>query len=171
MPKILDQPAEKMLRAARKILLEEGYDQLTIRRIAGECGTAVGTVYNYFPSKDYLAAGVMLGDWRKLTTKMKEDLRGQQGIEGLKLLFQTVREFSSIYHLVWKQYQGGSIRQMQYHSKLLKEMEKYLVQIIPEEKTAQDPFLLQFLADAILHYGSDMETGFDQVEGILRRLI
>ena len=171
MPKILDQPAEKMLRAARKILLEEGYDQLTIRRIAGECGTAVGTVYNYFPSKDYLAAGVMLEDWRRLTAKMQEDIHDRQGIEGLNLLFQTVREFSSIYHLVWEQYKGGSIRQMQYRPMLQKEMEKYLALIIPEGKIKGEPFLLQFLADVILHYGSDMETGFEQLEGILRNLI
>ena len=36
-----------------------------MREAARRCGVAVGTLYNYFPSKDALAAAVMLEDWHE----------------------------------------------------------------------------------------------------------
>ena len=60
MPKIIENLRQTLLSAARTLLLREGYAALTIRRVAAISGIAVGTVYNYFPSKELLAAAVML---------------------------------------------------------------------------------------------------------------
>ena len=64
-------------------MAEQGYAKTTIRSIAGACGLATGTVYNYFPSKDVLFAAFMLADWEKCLTAMKtcatEDVRGFLG--------------------------------------------------------------------------------------------
>lgn len=48
---------------AQKQLSEQGYKKTTIRSVAQECGIAVGTVYNYFKSKDMLIASLILEDW------------------------------------------------------------------------------------------------------------
>ena len=61
MPKIIDNVRERAIAEARRLMLEESYENLTIRRVAAGLGVAVGTLYNYFPSKDFLIAGVMLG--------------------------------------------------------------------------------------------------------------
>ena len=45
---------EKILRAALAILIDEGYRAVTLRRIAAHCGTKVGNVTYYFPTKNEL---------------------------------------------------------------------------------------------------------------------
>ena len=104
LPKILDQPKEKMTEAAREILLNEGYQALTIRRIASVCNTGVGTVYNYFSSKDSIAAAVMLRDWKSITDELVRSLDHLNGIDGIEAIFMTVRKFSLIYSKVWAEY-------------------------------------------------------------------
>ena len=64
MPKIIENLEEKLLCEARKQLQETGYSAMTIRSVAAGCGVGVGTVYNYFPSKDALLAASMLEDWQ-----------------------------------------------------------------------------------------------------------
>ena len=56
MPKILESVREQLLETARAQIERNGYANTTIRSVAAECGIAVGTVYNYFPSKDMLIA-------------------------------------------------------------------------------------------------------------------
>lgn len=65
MPKIIENLEGKLMAEARKQLEESGYSALTIRSVAKSCGVGIGTVYNYFPSKDALVASCMLQDWKK----------------------------------------------------------------------------------------------------------
>ena len=41
---------EKLLAAAHNILIDEGIDALTTRRLAAVSGMSVGTIYVYFPT-------------------------------------------------------------------------------------------------------------------------
>jgi len=41
----------RLLEAADAVLAADGYDALTIRRIAAEAGVPVGTIYQFFPDK------------------------------------------------------------------------------------------------------------------------
>ena len=63
MPKIIENIREALLIEAKRQIAERGYTATTIRSVATECGIAVGTVYNYFSSKDMLIASFMLEDW------------------------------------------------------------------------------------------------------------
>lgn len=46
------------LTTALEIVTAEGFDALTMQRLADECGSAIGAVYRYFPSKGALMAEV-----------------------------------------------------------------------------------------------------------------
>ena len=63
MPKIIENLETRLMEEAKCQLEESGYGNLTIRSIASACGVGVGTVYNYFPSKDDLVAAYLLEDW------------------------------------------------------------------------------------------------------------
>ena len=65
MPKIIEDLRERLLQEAQKQITTSGYSAMTIRSVARSCQVAVGTVYNYFPSKDELIASVMLGRWNE----------------------------------------------------------------------------------------------------------
>jgi len=63
MPKIIENLQQKLIEEARKQAEAGGYAAVTIRSVAKACGVGVGTVYNYFPSKDALLAAYMLEGW------------------------------------------------------------------------------------------------------------
>lgn len=45
---------EKLLTAAKNIITNDGFNALTIQRVATLSGLAVGSVYKHYPSKDHL---------------------------------------------------------------------------------------------------------------------
>src|SRR5687768_10967788 len=47
---------ERILRAARRLLAEKGFDATTTRDIAVAAGIASGTLFNYFPTKEAVVA-------------------------------------------------------------------------------------------------------------------
>jgi AcrR family transcriptional regulator len=65
LPRIIEDPRELILSEAKKILENEGYSQISIRRVAKECGIAVGTIYNYFPTKKGLIIEMMTDFWEE----------------------------------------------------------------------------------------------------------
>ena len=55
--RITRQRRKQILDAALLVFSQRGYDRATIPDVAGEAGVAVGTIYNYYPSKrDLLVA-------------------------------------------------------------------------------------------------------------------
>lgn len=56
------------LRAALRLVFQEGLDALTMQRLAAEVGAAVGSVYTYFPSKGALVAEVQREAIERLAT-------------------------------------------------------------------------------------------------------
>ena len=68
MPKIIKNLESKLIAEAQKQILAQGYGAVTIRSVANACGVGVGTVYNYFPSKDDLLAHYLLADWTECIT-------------------------------------------------------------------------------------------------------
>ncbi|NJE13628.1 TetR/AcrR family transcriptional regulator [Thermococcus sp. LS2] len=51
---------EKILKAARELFAEKGYDKTTVDEIVERAGVAKGTFYNYFKSKEELIKIVAL---------------------------------------------------------------------------------------------------------------
>ncbi len=79
MPKIIENIRERLLVEARRQVMQNGYGSMTIRSVAKECGVGVGTVYNYFSSKDMLVAGFMLEDWQQCLTRIGKHC-GEPGV-------------------------------------------------------------------------------------------
>lgn len=50
---------EALLEATARILRKEGYDRASTNRIAAVAGVGIGSLYQYFPSKEALVAGVV----------------------------------------------------------------------------------------------------------------
>ena len=66
-----------ILAAGREVLREKGYDATTMTEIAARSGTAIGSLYRFFPSKESLA-DALLQDY------------AQQMVEGLSNLAERV---------------------------------------------------------------------------------
>jgi AcrR family transcriptional regulator len=50
---------DALLRATARILVKEGYDRASTNKIAALAGVSVGSLYQYFPSKEALVAALM----------------------------------------------------------------------------------------------------------------
>ena len=105
MPKAIDDLYNTILRESRPILVNHGYEQLTIRYVARVCGVAVGTVYRYFDSKDALVAEILHNDWDPFTERMANAAEGAESpIEGLRIICECIRSFISVYSKAWSEY-------------------------------------------------------------------
>src|SRR6185312_13440431 len=50
---------DTLIEAIARILVREGFDKSSTNRIAGEAGVSIGSLYQYFPSKEALVGAVM----------------------------------------------------------------------------------------------------------------
>lgn len=57
---------EAILAGALRLAAAQGLDALSMRAVDAECGVAVGSVYNYFPSKAALQAAVVGEVWQSI---------------------------------------------------------------------------------------------------------
>ena len=174
MPKIIENIRERAIEEAGKELLENGYADLTIRRIAGKLGIGLGTIYNYFPSKEYLVASVMLEDWQKLAEEFEESHSGQPAPEVLAGLFGMVHDFSLRYAPAWKEYEEhGSSRSMigRYHSRLVEQLSGWIRQALPSDQDMREPYLVNFLAEIILRFGSEPDCSYEMIEPAVVKLL
>ena len=57
---------DALLRAAERVLAEQGVGALTVRAIAAEAGCATGVLYNHFADRDDLLAAVLVDRFHKI---------------------------------------------------------------------------------------------------------
>jgi TetR/AcrR family transcriptional regulator, cholesterol catabolism regulator len=60
----------RMLGAAAQLALEGGWDAVQMREVAARADVALGTLYRYFPSKEYLLVSVMISEIEGLTDRL-----------------------------------------------------------------------------------------------------
>ncbi|MDF2519743.1 MAG: transcriptional regulator [Clostridia bacterium] len=137
MSRVIENPTQLILDTARNILFTKGYSELSMRNIAKECGIALGTIYNYFPTKSDLIVEMMSVYWREyldiLEKLFSED---SEPFTKLHKVFNTLREFIKTFRAVWLKpelyhtpgnIESGLERQTIYMDRLIKRLEEFLV--------------------------------------------
>lgn len=89
---------DAILQISRKIAAEKGLKALSMRAVAGECGIALGTLYNYFSDKEELLIATISSLWQDLfQLSPRENRENQLFTEYVETLFGNVRERISKY--------------------------------------------------------------------------
>lgn len=102
MPKTIDDPRQEILKQAKMILLDEGYKGLNMRTVAKECGFAVGTIYNYFPTKDDLLAQLMGDYWEEYYRFVEQiDLEDLDLLAKLRKMYEQLEIFVNTFYETW----------------------------------------------------------------------
>lgn len=57
---------EEILETSRDLIRQRGWPAMNIRSLAGACGISVGSIYNYFESKDELMVAIVEGVWQEI---------------------------------------------------------------------------------------------------------
>ena len=55
---------DKILENSRKLIQQQGWAAVNIRSVAAACGVSVGSIYNYFDSKEALVGATVESVWR-----------------------------------------------------------------------------------------------------------
>jgi AcrR family transcriptional regulator len=79
---------ESLLASAAELFLERGFEAATTREVAARSGVAVGTLFNYFPTKEALAHALLA----RASAKAAEELAAapREGVELAETLFAHV---------------------------------------------------------------------------------
>lgn len=107
MPKIIPNVKETILESAKQLLFKKGFSEFVMREVAESSGVAVGTIYNYFPSKDILVGSIMAKDWMISLKNMENTCKAATSVEeGVRGIYDQILNFIKIYEPIWKEYNG-----------------------------------------------------------------
>lgn len=178
MPKVIENIREIILQTAKDNLFTEGYDRLSLRRVSKQCNIAVGTIYNYFPSKIALITAIMLEDWTEQKEKMQRACDHAENVEsGIKSIFTNLREFSLRYEDVWhmamhskevkdEMIKGRSRRQM-----LVEQLASLISELLERFEIPYDSFLPRFIATSLLTYITEPDFDYEQIDNVFKRML
>lgn len=166
MPKIIQNLPERLIEETRRQVMEVGYTALNIREIARNCGVGIGTVYNYFPSKDALIAQFLLQDWK-------------ESLERIHLAVSECSDAEAVFAAVYRELTAFYTR----YADLFHAAETVIpapprkYHVILRDQLAQifrplceNDFTADFLAEAMLTW-TVAGIPFDQLCGLMRKII
>lgn len=171
MPKIIENLPEKLIEETRRQVMEVGYTALNIRDVAKNCGVGVGTVYNYFPSKDVLVAGFLLRDWKeslKRIHKEVEECGNVQSSEAEKVLLIIYRELLNYYERYSEVFHAAEATipapPKKYHVILRDQITEVICPL------CEDVFTADFVSEALLTWTVEGQP-FERICPLLKKVI
>ncbi len=173
MPKIIDDLQKKIMKEAKQQVLENGYTRTTIRSVAQDCGIAIGTIYNYYPSKDYLIASFVLNDWIPLKEAINEKCKStSKPMEAFHFMYMMLGKFISDYQPLFRE--NGAIKNVSItfhrrHCELRGQLAEMLHGICMEKAKSPSPFLPEFIAEALLTWSVEQRS-FEELYTVLNHL-
>ena len=168
MPKIIENLETRLIEEARRQIEESGYSAMTIRSVAAGCGVGVGTVYNYFPSKDDLLATYMLSDWKQcicIIEKVSADSDTPQPV--LRSIYDQLLAYACRHQPVFRDENAiaafaGSFNR--YHGLLRSQLAQ------PLEKFWKNPFMPDFIAESLLTWTMAGKS-YEEIYAVIEKLL
>lgn len=171
MPKVIENLKEQLLSEAKRQIDINGYARTTIRSVATACGIGVGTVYNYFSSKDMLIASFVLEDWYLCL----EEMRGAEYTDGRELLlsvYTSLSEFISKHDSLFSDadaHKSFSLSDGKRHVMLRSQISEIILPVC--NKTGENPkFLSEFIAESVICW-TVAKKSFDEIYSVIKLLI
>lgn len=173
MPKVIKDLRNNILSVSKDELFNKGYKELNMRNIAKRTNTAVGTIYNYFNSKEMLVASIILEDWYKSTDEIKSVTDRALSIEeGLKGILKAISSFYSLYGSVFQNSGLPNIK-ITYPDKyemLNKGIGEEIIKLMNKFNSSYDDFEITFIVSNIFSSVTN-NWPLEQTINILNKII
>lgn len=168
MPKIIKNLENRLLEEARRQIDKNGYSGMTMRSVADACGVGVGTVYNYFPSKDELLANYMLSDWQRCISDINAvSTYSDQAAPVLRCIYDQLLSYAEQHQGVLRDKaaaRGFADTFARFHLRLRQQL------AAPLCKFCEDEFAAEFIAESMLCW-SLAGKDFDSIYSVVRKLL
>jgi AcrR family transcriptional regulator len=100
--RIIENPQQLILSKAKEILYNEGYMNLTMRNVSKACNIALGTIYNYYPTKKDLVIEMMTEYWHGYINKTQDIVNSDNTFyDKLKIIFDDLSIFLKTFKEIW----------------------------------------------------------------------
>jgi len=167
MPKIIAGLRERLLCEAERQLMECGYSAMTIRGVAKACKVAVGTMYNYFASKEEFVASVLLVRWKQALEEMGAAASAAREPEALlRSMYDQLCAFMDQYRVLFQDEEAIAVFAAsfaRYHELLRGQLAR------PLQAFCQSEFEAEFIAEALLTWTVAGE-GFDEIYCVIQKI-
>lgn len=134
MPKVIKNLESKIINTALELMKIHPYDTIDMRLIAKTCGIAVGTLYNYFPSKKDLFGKVILLSWQETYTHLLDII--QSKLDDKSKLQQYV-----IYYYSSMEVRKGIGRKIFFNTISTSNLNKHDMDVLIKDAHEDDPML------------------------------
>jgi len=167
MPKIIENLESRLMEEARKQIQETGYSAMTIRSVASACGVGVGTVYNYFSSKDELLANYLLHDWKQcIAVIYQAEADAGTPATVVRCMYDQLLSYANRHQAIFRDpaamigFAGSFSR---YHALLRAQLSA------PLRKFCDSDFAAEFIAEALLTWTMAGKS-IDEIYGMIEKL-
>lgn len=178
MPKILENPKNSILLYAKEIVITEGIENLTMREVSKKSGIAVGTIYNYFPTKKDLTIELIENYWYDYLNLVDNiDKSSSDFFLKLRDIFADMAFFVDKFKEVWIKNNSSEYtidvmnRKNLFTDKLIKKLE-YIIQKEKDEKSisfSMDSYTLaKFLILNFMMMSQTKQFHYDDFEKIIK---
>lgn len=173
MPKIIENIRERLLTEAKKQVQEFGYSAMTIRSVASACGVGIGTVYNYFPSKDMLIASFMIEDWMVCIQKISEGMKDAESVKyALYCMYQELLNYKEKYTRLFSDEnaeESYAVYWLQRHRLLCEQLAEPVKKWTCNQDRVDGTFLAEFIAENMLSLTMEGKD-FDLIASVILQL-
>ena len=152
MPKIIANIREQLLDEAKRQIQENGYAKTTIRSVASACSVGVGTVYNYFPSKDMLIASFMLEEWQDCLQAMHSHPTNN-ALVYLEGIYYELRTYIDKHHSLFSDTDASKVFASAFagrHKLLRDQLAEVILPICNPSEKIVPRFLAEYIAESLL---------------------
>ena len=168
MPKIIMNLESRLMEEANRQVLENGYSNTTIRSIATACGVGVGTVYNYFESKEALLSRYLVAEWTECITAINAvSTYSDTPMPVLRCIYDQLRTYTQQNHALFRDPDAAASFSNSFnrHRQIVREQLS-----APLRKFCQDDFTAVFIAENMLIWTSS-DIDFDEIYRLLAKLL
>lgn len=163
-----------LIEEARRQMEESGYGNMTIRSIAGACGLGVGTVYNYFVSKDMLVASVLLTDWQRCMGIVNDCCGQMSGHEAVfRCIYDQLKGFLHQYERLFTDAEAMKVFTgafSQRHKQLRDQLAEPVGRLEAVRQMPNGAFLAEFIAESLLTW-TVAGKSYEEIAAVLRLII
>ena len=172
MPKIIENIKEQLIAEAKRQISEYGYANTTIRSVASSCGVGVGTVYNYFESKELLIAAFVAEDWKNQIAVMAA-LPQNDPKALLRGIYESLVSFADNNKKLFSDSDAAKVISIGFssrHKRLRQQLASFILPICKAEQLENSDFVAEFVSESLISWSMEGKY-FDTVYAVLRKVI